>query len=448
MAIREKISGAASKVNPLNSSKEQMSAGNQFAAMQAGSMSLKGGEFIDDIYNEEILTPHEEMRAGYRMLHNDPQVASAIGTRVDLIMGREVDVDSDDDSTQEYFNEEVIPKLKQPMRNALRDMSITGNGYVRIIRGQNTGVPMDFEEVQRPHKVYIKFKENSFEIDKYIIQTRGTQRGETFDVRYYDGRRKTVRGIPVDKEDMIHFREGSGVVPKHGRSDFLSAVDSYKIKREMMRSQAVIARQKSIPRKLVKINGEEGGGNVDVPQSGTTDEQKQQVEAELSKMSDFQNPILYDTEVEVEDFDYDPSIGENQEVIKQLSKEIVSSMPQYLTNPEGSNRATAKEEKQTIQLRMSSVRDNVSTAINPVLKEIAEENGYDDKVKISFGSFDFETREERLKNAQELFMKGIITRNEARNKVDMEEVSEEQDGFADDVTDQSIGAGDEPENEE
>lgn len=447
MAIREKISGAASKANPFNTSKEQMSAGNQFAAMRAGSMSLKGGEFIDDIYNEEILTPHEEMRAGYRMLHNDPQVASAIGTRVDLIMGRKLGVKTDDDATQEYFNEEVMPKLKQPLRNALRDMSITGNGFVRIIRGQNTGVPMDFEEVQRPHKVYIKFKENSFEIDKYIIETRGTQKGETFDVRYYDGRRKTVRGISVDSEDMIHFREGSGVVPKYGRSDFLSAVDSYKIKREMMRSQAVIARQKSIPRKLVKINGEEGGGNVDVPQSGTTDEQKQQVESELSKMSDYQNPILYDTEVEVEDFDYDPSIGENQDVIKQLSKEIVSSMPQYLTNPEDSNRATAKEEKQTIQLRMSSVRDNVSAEVNTVLQEVAEENGYDTKVGIQFGDFDFPTREEKLENAQILFSKGVITRNEARNMLDIEEVGEEQDGFADDVTDQDIGSTNDSEEE-
>jgi len=236
MALKEKISGAASKANPFKTSSEELSAGSQFAAMRAGSMSLKEGEFIDDIYNEEILTPHEEMRAGYRMLHNDPQVASAIGTRVDLIMGRELGIETDDDATQEYFNQEVMPKLKQPLRNALRDMSITGNGFVRIIRGQNTGVPMAFEEVQRPHKVYINFKENSFEVDKYIIKTRGTQRGETFDVRYYDGRRKTVRGIPVEAEDMIHLREGSGVVPKYGRSDFLSGVDSYKIKREMIES--------------------------------------------------------------------------------------------------------------------------------------------------------------------------------------------------------------------
>lgn len=447
MPIKEKISGAAAKVNPLNNTSKESNVGSQFAAMKAGSMNMKRGEFVNDIYNEEILTPHEEMRAGYRMLHNDPQVASAIGTRVDLIMGRELDIDTEDDSTRDYFNEEVMPKLKQPLRNALRDMSITGNGYIRIIRGKNTGVPMDFEEVQRPHKVYIKFKENSFEVDKYIIKTRGTQKGKKFDVRYYDGRRKTVRGIAVDSEDMIHLREGSGVVPKYGRSDFLSGVDSYKIKREMMRSQAVIARQKSIPRKIIKVNGEDKDSNVDLPETDANVDDKQEVEAQISSMSDFENPIFYNTDIEVEDFDYDPKTGENQDVIKMLSKEIVSSMPQYLTNPEDSNRATAREEKQTVQLRMSSVRDVVSAEINSVLQEIAEKNGKSTDAAISFGSFDFETREEKLENAHTLFTNGVITRNEARQRLDMEEVDEEQDGFADDVTDQEIGSNDDAEEE-
>jgi len=382
---------------------------------------LKEGEFISDIYNDEILDPHDEFRAGYRMLHNDPDVASAIGTRVDMLMGRELTVESDDDETQEYFENEVLPKIKQPLRNALRDMSITGNGYIEVMRGNQTGVPLEFEEVQRPHKVYIDFNEQ-FEVEKYVIKTRGTQEGKRYDVSYFDGRTKTVKGVAVDPDNLVHLREGSGSIPKYGRSDFLSAVDSYKMKREMMRSQAVIARQKSIPRKLVKVKGIGGDDAVELPDDGTNQSQKAEIEGKLSNMSDYENPVIYDTEVEVEDFDYDPSVGENQEVIKELSREITASMPDYLTRADNSNKATAAEEKKTLQLRMSAVRDSVSSRINSVLQEIAEENGYDTDVTISFGDFDWPTRKEKVDEATTLYQNGVISQGEARNMLDFEDV--------------------------
>lgn len=429
-SLKEVVSGKK------DTNTEDSSVNRQFRDFAVGGMSLRNSEFIEDIYSEEVLTPHEEMRAGFRMMHNDPDVASAIGTRTDTIIGDRLSVETDDDDTKEYFEEEVMPKLRRPLRNAIRDMSMTGNGYIEVLRGKNTGVPMDFEEMQRPHKVYIDFEDGTFNIDKYVIQQRGLDSGESFDVRYYNGRRKTVRGFPMDKENIVHLREGSGVIPKYGRSDFLSAVDSYKIRRELLRSQAVISRQKSIPRKLISVNAGDTPEGVDVPNSGSSTKKRKQIEAKISSMGDYENPVFYNTEIDVKDFDYDPQVGENQEVLRQLGKQVTAAMPDFITNPEGTNRATSKEEKQQFHLSMQSVRGNIKDAVNPVLKEIAENNGYATDVSLKFGDYDFPTREEKLENAAQLFQDNVITRNEARDMIDMESVEDEYDGFLDDVTEQ------------
>jgi len=427
-SLKEVVQGKKS-----DTSSENSSASQQFTNFAVGGMDLRNSEFIEDIYGEDVLTPHEEMRAGFRMMHNDPDVAAAIGARVDVILGDELSVDTEDDSTQEYFEEEVMPKLRRPLRNAIRDMSMTGNGYVEVLRGKNTSVPLDFEEMQRPHKVYIDYEDGTFNIDKYVVQQRGLDGGKSFDVRYYNGRRKTVRGFPMEKENIIHLREGSGVIPKYGRSDFLSAIDSYKIRRELLRSQAVISRQKSIPRKLITVDGQNEDNGVDVPNDTTGTKKKQEIEAKISSMGDYENPVFYNTEIDVKDFDYDPKTGENQEVLRQLGKQVTASMPDFFTHPEDSNRATAKEEKQLLQLRMQSVRGNIKDSVNPVLKEIAEENGFSTDVSLQFGNFDFPTREEKKENAVELFREGIIKRSEARDLVDMD--SPERDGYVFDLDD-------------
>jgi len=419
-----------------------LSPSSQFQQFLAGTVDFGIGDFMTDIYGNEVETPHEEYEETMKMEHTDPNISASLRTRTDVIIGRDLSVESDSEDAQQFFEEEVLPNLREPLRNAIYHMSLTGMGYLEVIR-DGSGDPTGFEEIVRPHEVYLQFG-NGFNIDGYILESMGAQDGNQYDVKYHKGRTKTVRGKKFEPDQIINLKEGSHVVPKYGRSPYASAIDDSKIRRELMSSQAVIAKQKTIPRKGFVVNEEEGGG-FEEPVQTAGENEKDDIENKLNSMGTYENLVLYNRDVDTFDFSYDNNLEGIQNVTTELERGINASLPGFITHPQDSNDATAKQEKPLFYLRVGAVRESIASRVNPVLQEIAEANGYSDDVKIDFGEFDFPTEQERKERAVDQWRKGVITLNEAREELGFEEVDDEMEADGDvfrwDVEDPNIQFG-------
>jgi len=416
----KEITGIAS------TSDETLSPSSQFKSFLMGSNALQNSEFMTDIFNTDIEDPHSDMRDAFKMQHTNPDLAAALSTRANIIIGRNLSVESDDEDTVEFFENEVLPELKKPLRTGVQFMGLMGNGYIEVIR-QN-GVPVNFEEVDRPHKFYLDFGEG-FEVTGYVEDLPSNSRGKTYDIKYWKGRHKQVTGQRFDEDEMLHLTEGNSVVPKYGRSVYMSAIDDHKINREIMRSLGVIAKQKSIPRKIINVNTA-GGDAFDEPGSPNTSvgqNAQKGIEQQLSSLDDYENLITHNKDISVEDYSYDTNIEGLQNVTTELQRSITSGMPGYITHPQDSNEATAKIEKPTFYLEVESVRENVADTVNPVLQEIAEANGYDTDVTLEFGEFDFPIEKEKKERAVDQWMKGVITLNEARKELGFDELEQDED---------------------
>lgn len=425
MSIKQRLKATTQSV--LSSSSETLSASQQFQNARSGNFSLKASEFISDILDDTKNTPHDEMRDTYRMISNDIQVSQSLTKKALLVMGRQLTVESDDDETIEHFEQEVIPEFRQPFLVAARNALGAGNGHVEVKRGEQTGVPMGFEEMSRPHKVYNVYAEDSMDVVGYIQESFRSNTGQKFQVLVSDRNKRTVRGQPFEKDDIIHLRVGSSAMPGYGRSDFQSGLDDYKISREMKRSQGIIARHKMNPRKAFVFNEDsDNGGGIDEPGDTSQDTIRRERENKLSNLGEEENPVYHDLELDVIDYSYDPNIGENQEVLEKLSRDLTSPVPQFLTHASDSNRSTSRESMNVTQMELASIRERWRSQIDPIFQEIAEAHGLDEDVSVKFGEFNFPTRDEKTTETLQMWTSGVLTLGQTVNRLPFEvEVKEE-----------------------
>lgn len=423
MGLKHRISSAVSKVS--NTSTEELSPSQQFQNFRNGSFGLKFGEFISDLLGDERLEPHDEFRQGWRMMQNDIQIAQSVSTLNLLTWGREITVETEDEATKEYFDQEILPKFKEAAMVAGRNAWGTGNGHIEVIRN-DVGVPVDFMEMDRPHKVYNQYSEDSWEVEAYIQEAFRYNKGETFQVLKSDQSTKRVKGFKFPADDIIHLKTGNGTMPGYGRSDFLSAIDDYKIARELKRFQGVSARYKMDPRKVFVFNETEDSTGIDDPGSTADGRTRKEREATIDNLGKNEVAHFHDVELDIKDYSYDAKMPEAQQVLDKLSRDMTSPLPQFLSHASDSNRATSRESKNVLQMQISSTRQRWKSQINPVLQEIAEARGLDTDVELEFGDFTFPTRDEKTKEVQDLFRNNMITLGQAVQRLPFDvEVAEE-----------------------
>jgi hypothetical protein len=228
---------------------------------------------------------------------------------------------------------------------------------------------------------------------------------------------KTVRGRRIPAEDIIHLKVGSGAMPGLGRSSFLSAIDDYKISRELKNFQGIAARHKMNPRKAFVFNENNSSSGIDEPGTTASSEKQKERQQELNNLDHDENPVFNDVELDILDYDYDPQMPQAQEVLEKLSRDMTSPLPQFLSHASDSNRATSREAKNVLQMELSAQRHVWSSAINPVLQEIAEARALDSNVTIKFGDFTFPTRDERTKEVMDLFSSNLLTLGQAVDQI-------------------------------
>lgn len=381
-----------------------------------------------DIFGERLKTPHGEMEASKTIYRNLVQINASIELFTDMIMGRELTIETEDSQGEHYFKNYVLPKLKPALREAVENYCITGNGYIEILRNPATGKPVNFIPIPESEKVYIDY-DNNFQPTKYILKNK-LNNTKTHTIRYFQDRnsKKRIRGDAFNPEDIIHLKNGISRIPVYGRSDIASAYDDYQIYDELQRDLAVISRWKSIAKHILtvkNINGEP-----------LSKDQKEAFEEAISNSDDNEN-IITNKAIEKTELGYQGRHENIQDHIKQINKRITSSIiPSFYLHGDVTNYAVAEDQKSALYLRVQSKRDSFKHQIDKVLREIAEKEGYQKDVTLKFGEFDFPTKKEKIENRIKGFQVGGVKLNELRDILNLEPDEELGDAYKPELTPQ------------
>jgi len=384
MALKDRFSQVTNKI------KENLTTSSESVPPFLGSSTAHYAS-EPDIFGETIKTPHGEMKASRKIYRNLPQVNASIELFTDMVMGRNLTIETEDPEAEYYFNNYILPKLKPALREAVENYCITGNGYIEILRNPSSGKPVNFVPIPESEKMYIDYNQN-FQPTKYILKNK-LRKGEGVTVRYYPNKtsKKHIKGDVFDTDDIIHLKNGVSKIPVYGRSDIASAYDDYQIYDELQRDLAVISRWKSIAKHILTIK------NID--DSPLTKEEKEDFDKAIKESDDNEN-IITNKAVEKTDLGYNGKHEDIQKHIKEINKRITSTIiPSFYMHGDVTNYAVAEDQKSGLYLRIQSKRDSFIDKINKVLREIASFEGYtDSEPELNFGEFDFPTKKEKIKN--------------------------------------------------
>ncbi len=328
--------------------------------------------FINDIYNEEQQTPHQEMQRIRKMRLRNAFVESAVDTVADLLLGKEQYIKSEDETTQKYFNEKYIQNsnILETMRNTAQDFIAYGNYYFQKQRGVNTGTPLKYHCIAHPERMWRKIENEETQSYIYEIPTQIAQKHSLnqYTVGYGDYNKKTVYGVKYETNEISSGRMGQGDYKYYGRSPLASTINDHKILKEIERSMAIFSRYKSVPKKLISMKGSD-----DQPLS--TKEFDETIN-DWRQLNDFQNFVTNGKNFDVEDMDYAGSQVNFQPMIDYLKRKITSVLgPEFYFHGENTTHAVSNAQKTTFYLRIQSWRDQFLDAWNEVIKEVAEKKG-------------------------------------------------------------------------
>lgn len=387
-----------------------------------GGASLVNDDFINDIYNDDKLTPHKEMKEEEKMLRTNPYMYNRVTVEADSIIGKGIHFDTDDPKTQKFFERQIKPKMKNAIREQVENYAGKGNGFVEVIRDGN-GVPINFEPIARSEKMYIDFSKG-WKVQGYVLKMPRKHSEGSWTVPYTGQSTRTVHGVRFEENEIIHAKKGVSQLPVYGRSGLASAIDDYKVNREATRSKAMAAKFKTAAKKIIEVSTGDG--------SPANENETKDVRNKLEGSSDAENVLLGNKRVEIKDLDYNIPQLNLEQMLESTEKAMTQGMPSYASHGDVTNYAVAKEQGKLWYLRIQAEREDIKEAWNPVLQEIAEARGLDPDVSLGFGAFDFPTRDQEVEESQKLFKAGIATLNEAREKAGLDPIPEDEgigDGF-------------------
>ena len=377
-------------------------------------------KFITDIYSEKLLTPHAEMTECRRITLTNPRADSAKDTLADIILGDRITVSSEDEKTVEFFDQWMDEtKFRPALKLAVRNYIAVGPGYIemnRFISGPRRGEVGEFSEVEYPELIYKEMNPEQNKIIRYIKEVeRGVEPpagARDFTFKYTPtGEMKTIFGVEIPPEKLLHIAYGGG---PYGRSPFASAINDEKVVREQKRAAAVMARFKAVPKKFVSLLNSDGTSISSIERDETL--------RSISNLEDFENPIV-NKKVEAVDMSYGGREINMVPMMEKLEKNVTNpAIPSFYSDADATNYAVSGDQKEILFLRVGDRREEIGDVINPLLRQIAEAHGLDKNVKLKCGKVSLGTESNERKEIVEVYNAGIITLNEARQQLGLEEI--------------------------
>lgn len=371
-----------------------------------------------DIYREKILTPHDEMRMCRRMYNTNAHIATGVETMIRLILGDKLDVDSEDTKTQKFFQEEIFDKTQfiPALLEAVEGYAF-GNGYMEIQESALLkGRIVNFNPINQPENVFIDKVQGK--IKQYIWQlptTTDNKNAATYTITYC-GRPMSIHGISISPSNIIHLKYGTGAYSEYGRSPLASSVNDTRILEEVERAYAVIARAKAIPKKAFRF--------TDYAGNDISDTERAKMIRFMQETPDSEN-YIFNKKVEIQDIGYGGRDIRMDNIVEHLKTKMTSPLcPSYYIHGDTTTYAVSDSQEAGLFLKVNSCRDEIARVINPLLQQIALQNGHDETVRLKFGSYAFESSAKKREAALREFLAGAITLNELREESGREKLKD------------------------
>lgn len=386
-------------------------------------------KFVENIYRDRIMYPHEEMKAAKKAVERNAYLQAASRTRGNFITGGHIGVNSDDKATQEYFDK----RIKQTGLNLMTefiggDSVVVGNFYAeRIIEN---GQIITYQYINTPERMF-HVTDNAELITGFFLEIPEVNSPEktTFTtIPYYGDRRKSVKGKAISKDSIFFIRFGQSQLPTYGRGLVCTVTNDFEILLEVERSIAVISRYKAIPKKLIQIMQTDGG----------TAKMAEWLGNMLSNLEDYENPIS-PYELKVDDLSYSGKEPNWTPIVDYLKKKLTISLaPSFMMHGEETNYAVSRDQKAGFMIEIESNRKSIGHQIKKELLYMARLEGFRPKeFDVVFGDYDLGQNDEHKQNVIQLFNGGLITRNEARDLLDLPTDDEAGNYYIDEIRAQS-----------
>lgn len=407
--------------NKINTMTEQLSLGGQLWLKNTTSgRGAFNSNILQDIYGEKLMTPHEEMLECRRFYDTNTNVVSAVNAASKIIMGNNISVEAN--KTTIRFFEEMFEETKfvDSLKESVENFKLMGNGYMEKLKNIYTGDVGNFTAITRPANMYLDVQNGK--LIRYIFympENLHSKDIKNFTITYM-GYRRTIRGIEMPPERIVHIKEGMGSYSEYGRGPLASASSDSKIMREIERSWAIIAKYKAVGKKIMRFTDSEGNDISDT-------QRRNQIEF-MRETDDYEN-IVVNRKVEIQDLDYGGAEVNMQPCVDHLkTKSTGALIPSFYIYADATRYQTSGDQKDIFMLQVINDRDTISRMVNPLLRKIALMNGLDIKVKLKFGKFSFMSEQENIKKLKDEWDAHAITLNEYRIAAGWSKVTEEQGG--------------------
>ena len=398
-----------------------------------GALRFANSQFDDGT----VRTPHEEMEQATLGYMYRPQINSGIRQLALFLLGNNIAIESKDPKTKEFLNTWMDKRQdnKKKLNDFVTSALITGNAYLEMTYAKRPDASMildNFFTITDSVRVYRNLASDKDE--EYWVYEVPTEL-KKFPFRNVNGEveqlsphfyfinyvqssstifRRSVYGIPIDKQKIRHFKWGWSRDMIYGRSFLMSSIDDIEIVREIIKNWSIISRYRALNSKIISIGDENNRASAD-------DINKLEEDFRVKKDSEhiiLNKPHTVDSLSNVGEYD------DMSAPVDFLRKDIGSGLvPNYLTpwNSEV-NRATSEETRLVFAAQLEAMQGDIITFLN---KEIIDElrKSYSwiaEDATFVIEKIDMEPKSEKLTYAPTLFESNIITLNEYRELLGMQ----------------------------
>ena len=384
-------------------------------------------KYAQDIYTETTLTIHQEKAKCKKAYQDNTFLQKSVNGMLNIIMGDDPHVQSSNQILMGYTRRWMyFSNYLMEMRNGIKQALISGDGYVRKIRG-NKG-SFKYLNIENSEDMYIDWNYKENRPDRYIQRVYYTEANakdikspeyKTFTLTTPLGT-ETINGIEYSADEIIHIKFLENVWGVYGRSPVASALDDVDILNQMERSSAVIARYKAVPKKMIFPDSNKDDEVMD-------DKAVEKVKDVLKKMKDFESPVVGTKfgSLNLTDGGQALDLTPYFDYFKRKISIVMS--PEFIVHGELVNRSTSIEQKQMFFLDVCSIRSGFEPIIQESLNEglIASMKVLEDQdIKVpkahfyfQWGEYDVELREGKIIRIQKEWNDGMIKLDEYREQM-------------------------------
>lgn len=384
--------------------------------------NLGTNKFRLTLDKEAIKFPHYVMNKVLNMLESRPSVRNGLRQHVRFLL-KDLQFESEDEKTQVFANEWMEQRyiLKKELFKFTELLMACGTSYLepQYVKQAKGGVKINtYYCFPDPSLVYKNLSDNVADENYWLIEV-------PLDVRSYNGKtpqffpvyymrgsnifRRMVYAIPKHKDELIQATIGWSRTNDYGWGLLSAAVDSDDILEEITKNWALVAKFRSLGKKIIGFFND-NGESVDPNEIDSIRQQLSQLEEEDS--------LLVNKKFVSEDLTFTGNDNMMNSEVMELKKEIGASLtPNYMTPwSQDSSYATAQESKVPFSMELEATQEELKDLFNNIIvKDLREENNWlSDDLSIKLPNPELYSRETLFNMMSQLYNMRVCTFNELR----------------------------------